>query len=140
MSFLTRNNFTAGPNNPPGTVLTWVSQNIRIIVHDGIINNDNKAREGNGAVLGTLLADQENYNIFNGTMGDINDFTGMKSPWCLVYIIATNTNGNQELHILSCHRRDQTSHYFLIESAAERFSCSDFKTWLIWPVIYSWNK
>ncbi len=48
----------------------------------------------------------------------MNDFINMKPPWCLAYVIATHTNGNKEPHILSCHRRDQTSHYYIIELTA----------------------
>ncbi len=47
------------------------------------------------------------------------DFIYMKSPWCLVYVIATNASGNHELHILSHHRKDQMGHYYLIESTAQ---------------------
>ncbi len=60
MNFLTRNNFIAGPNNPPGTGAEWVSWNITISVDGEKIKNDNTAREGNNAELSTLQADQEN--------------------------------------------------------------------------------
>ncbi len=96
----------------------WVSQYITIGVNGEIINNDNTLKEGNFAVLGILPADQPNYKIFNGKKWKWDDFINMKSPWCLLYVIATNANGNKEPHILSCHRRDQTGHYYLIESAA----------------------
>ncbi len=48
----------------------------------------------------------------------MNDFVYIKNPWCLVYVIATNADGNMEPHILSFHRRDQTGHYYMIASAA----------------------
>ncbi len=89
---------------------------ITISVDGEIINNDNKASDRINALLGILPADQENYNIFNGKTGQMNDFVNI--PWCLVYEIATNSNGNKEPHILSCHRRNQTGHYYLIESTA----------------------
>ncbi len=50
-------------------------------------------------------------------MGEMNDFNAMNSLWCLVYVIATNADGSHEPHILSCYIRDQTGHYYLIESA-----------------------
>ncbi len=84
MSFLTKNNFIAGPNNPQGTVAMWVFQHNTIGVDGEIINNDNKTREGNNAALGILPADQENYKIFNSQKGEMKDFVNMKSPWCLV--------------------------------------------------------
>ncbi len=96
-----RSNFIAEPSNPTGNVAVWVFQNITIGVDGKIINNDNTAREGNNAVLGTLPAGQENFNIFNGTTGEMNDFITMNFPWCLVYVIATNAYGNQEPSILS---------------------------------------
>ncbi len=51
-------------------------------------------------------------------MGEMNDFIDMKSPWCLLYVIATDADGNKESHILSCYLRDQAGHYYMIESAA----------------------
>ncbi len=64
MSFLTRNNIT-GPNNPPDTVAMLVSQHITIGFDGEMIKNNKIARKGNHGVIGTLLDDQENYNIFN---------------------------------------------------------------------------
>ncbi len=119
MSFLTRNNFIVGPNTALGTVAVWVSQNITIGFDGEIINNNNTAREGNIAVLGTLLAGQENFNISNCKTGEMNDFITMNSPWCLVNVIATNANENQKPIILSYHRRDHMGRYYLIESAAQ---------------------
>ncbi len=49
----------------------------------------------------------------------MNDFIDMKSPWYLVFLISTDANGNQEPHILSCHKRDQTGYYYLMESTAQ---------------------
>ncbi len=40
MSFLTRNNFIVGPNNSPGNVVIWGTQNITIGVNGETINND----------------------------------------------------------------------------------------------------
>ncbi len=57
----------------------------------------------------------------------MNDFKSMRSPWCLVYVIATNADGNKEPHILSCHRRDQTGHCYIIKSAAWEFLM--FRCW-----------
>ncbi len=47
---------------------------------DGEIFNNNMAREGNNAAIGALPPDQESYNIFNGTMTEMNDFVNMNSP------------------------------------------------------------
>ncbi len=57
MSFLMRNNFIVGPNNPPGTVATWVLQHITISYDGAIINIRNTGMGGNNAVLCTLSAD-----------------------------------------------------------------------------------
>ncbi len=84
--------------------------------------------EGNHAVIGTGPADQEKYNIFNVKIKEMNDFITMNSPWCLIYVIDTNVNGNKEPQFLSCHGRDQTGHYYIIESAAceiLKFRCPD---------------
>ncbi len=118
MSFLTRNNFIVGPNNPPGPVATWIFWNIAISVDGEIINKENTLRKGNNAVIGILPADQENKNIFNSTTGEMIDFITMNSPWCLIYVTATNANGNQEPHILSFRWRDKMGHYYLLGSAA----------------------
>ncbi len=69
MSFLTKNNFIAGPNNPPCTVTTWGFQHIIIGVNGEIINNNNTGMERNDDVIGTLPTDHENYTIFNGNRG-----------------------------------------------------------------------
>ncbi len=42
----------------------------------------------------------------------------MNSPWFLKYEITTGGNQYKEPYILSCHHRNQTRHYYLIESAA----------------------
>ncbi len=119
MSFLTTNNFIAGPNNPPGTIAMCVSENITISVDGETIINSNTSREGNNSVLGSLPAVQENYNIFNCTIGEMNDFITLNCFWCLVFVIATNVDEIQEPHILLYHGRDQTGHYYLIEFTAQ---------------------
>ncbi len=43
----------------------------------------------------------------------------MNSLWFLIYVIATNNNGNGEPHILSCGHRLQTWHYNFIESTGQ---------------------
>ncbi len=80
-SFLTKNNFIAGPNNPAGTNMIWVTYHLIISVNSETINNDNMAMERNNAILGTSPANQENHNIFNGTEGELEDFVSLKSPW-----------------------------------------------------------
>ncbi len=61
MSFLTKTNFIAEPNNPTDTVASWVTQCANISVDGEIITNDNRSMECNNAILETLPADQENY-------------------------------------------------------------------------------
>ncbi len=125
---MTRHNFIAGPNNSQGNVATWVFQNIKIDVNSETINNDKTKMEENNMILGTLHAYQENYKIFNGTTSEMNEFMNMNSPWCLIYVIATSADGNKEPHILSCHRRKQTVHYYPIELVAQKvllFRCPD---------------
>ncbi len=48
----------------------------------------------------------------------MNVFITMNAPWRFVYVIAIDANGNQEPHILSCDRRDQTGLYYLVQSPA----------------------
>ncbi len=58
--------------------------------------------ECNNSILGTSPADQENFKIFNGTEDELNDFNAMKSPWCLICVMAYAHNVEAEDHILSC--------------------------------------
>ncbi len=67
-------------------------------------------------VLYQLIRNSTIYNIYNGKRDEMNGFITVNSPCYLVHVIATNANGNREPHILSCHRRDQMCHYYLIES------------------------
>ncbi len=39
--------------------------------------------------------------------------------WFSSHVISTDTKGNEELHILSCHCRSQTIHYCLIKAAGD---------------------
>ncbi len=57
-------------------------------------------------ITGTLHANQESYKIFNSTIDEMADFISMNSPWCLIYVVATNAKENKESHILSSHRRE----------------------------------
>ncbi len=84
--------------------------------------------ERNVAILGTLEADQENCKTFNETRVKLDDFIAMNSPWFLIYVIATNRVQNRESHILSCHCRDQTRHYYLIELAVQEVLILWFKS------------
>ncbi len=45
MSFLTKSNIIAGPNNSPGNLAKWFFQNITIGVNGDIINNDETKTE-----------------------------------------------------------------------------------------------
>ncbi len=58
MSFLTISKFITGPNNTPGIITMWVSQNVTFNITDEIINYHNKDQERNIAVLGILHGDQ----------------------------------------------------------------------------------
>ncbi len=61
MSFLTRNNFIAGPDNPPNSITSWVSKNVTFYNDWKTINDENTVAERNVGVQGTLEADQQNY-------------------------------------------------------------------------------
>ncbi len=100
MSFLTRINLIAGPDNYPITIATWVSQNDTFIITDEIIDDNNTVQERNITVLGTLHSAQQNYKTFNGTRGHVDGFVAMNSPWFLIYVIATDSKQNKEPHIL----------------------------------------
>ncbi len=79
-------------------------------------------------MIGTLPDDKENYTKFNDNREETNDFVNVKSPWCLVYVMANNASGKEEPHILSCNRRDQMAHYYIVETAAPEvfmFRCLD---------------
>ncbi len=72
--------------------------------------------KGYNAILGTLPADQEN-KIFHGTKGEWDDFVSMKSPWCLIYVVAINDDGNKEDHVFSYFKRNETCNCYIFESA-----------------------
>ncbi len=74
--------------------------------------------KGLNTILGTLPADEKNYKIFHGTEDELDDFVAMKSPWCLIHVIAIKSDGNKEDHILSCFKRNEMGCYYIIESAA----------------------
>ncbi len=49
--------------------------NVTFDVTGEIINEDNTVKEMNIAVLGSLQNDQQNYKIFNGMRGKIDDLS-----------------------------------------------------------------
>ncbi len=104
------------PIIPPGTITTCLSQNVTITGE--IINDINTLQERNIEVLGTLHSDQQNYKTFNGTGREMDYFVAMNSHWCLIHVIAKNSNQNKEPNIISCCHRSQMGHYYLIKSAA----------------------
>ncbi len=82
MSFSTRNNFIAVPNNLPRTIATWVSNNVMFDINGEIINNNHTVQQRNAKVLGNFYSYQQNCNTFNENRGILNDFVAMNSPWC----------------------------------------------------------
>ncbi len=94
-----------------------MSLHLTIGVDDNTINNYQTVKEGYNTILGTLPADQENYKIFNSMECEWDDFVSIKSPWCLIHVTAIDHNGNKEDQMLSCLKKCEAGHYYMIESA-----------------------
>ncbi len=120
-----------GPNNPPEKITISVSCHVTFSCDGEIIHDNDTNQERNIEVPGNLTRDDQNYRIyriFNGMRKNEEDSIVMNSPWFLMYVIATNSNGNEEPHILSCHCRKQSFCYYLIKSAGQKVLLFQFKS------------
>ncbi len=94
-TFLTKNDFIVGANNPPGQMFLWVDCTIQIKIKGEMSNTGNNTNQSHIDILDTLEGENENFRTLNGKDVEKEDFMSLDLQWFILYVTVTDTEENK---------------------------------------------